>query len=101
MDATSTEDEVEPLDLPNVVSKCIALMPIVSVVLSKVEQPFYLIYEQKHCCREDLQDEAPNLNCKPSSNFLQHFMVFQVLITHTVVSKTPESIDRSNEVKEC
>lgn len=50
MDATGNKDEVEPLDLPNVVSECIALVSIVVVVLNKVEHTFDLINEQECSC---------------------------------------------------
>ena len=101
MDTSRDKDEVEPVDLSNVMSKCIALVSSVNVMLDQVELTLNLINEQKNHCWYHLQEEGVDFDSKPCSLLLQCNMFFHDLFTNVKVTEAPKTINRDPEVEEC
>lgn len=98
MDTSRDKDEVEPVDLSNVMSKCIALVSVVNVMLDQVELTLNLINEQINGCGHHLQEECVDFDSKPCSLLLHCNMFFHDLITNVKVTEAPKTINRDAEV---
>lgn len=100
MDHSCDKNEIEPVNLSDVVGKCIGLVSVRVGLQVEAEQSLNLHFHQEECARKDLEQEARDLNEQPCPLLLQHFVFCKVLRLHIMFADGPDGVHGNKEVGE-